>query len=902
MSTQKRLFASGSIQSRLLTIALVPSIAALLIGVAVSGYLINYGLAVSSYAGKLEKASDVTTRFVSNVQTERRLTLGWISDRRQSREPMDKARQQTDQTLSEMDTLTQELEDGAPPEAVTNIDELRRKMTEVRDLRGDVNSGGSDIDAVYGFYNGLVESFSMAMRSFARSAPEATMAYEQVMAVDLIEAADAMSRGHALATARTTTGMNPTQFHEYIHQIGAFHDNLNSLRPRMTPEERANYKAISKGPAWIRLNSIQDALEQAGGQSNANQVIKLPVSLADWQAAAGDLAGQLDGLYQQHSVYAVAIGNAQASTTLYSSIAGGVIVLLLALVVFAIAYRLSQLLIRRLTRLRQETLNLSDVELPAVVERLRRGERVDVESEVAWLDHGDDEIGQVADAFNRAQHTAIAATVQEAETRQGVRSVFLNIAHRSQVMVHRQLKVLDQAQRSQEDPDQLELLFQLDHLATQSRRNAENLIILGGQRPGRQWRKPVTLLEVVRGAIAETEQYARVELGKLPELELQGMVVADLIHLLAELVDNATSFSPPESHVEVHGNIVGRGIVIEIEDQGLGIEPEPLEELNAMLSTPPDFSVMALSAESRMGLFVVAQLAARHDIKITLRDSPYGGIRALVLVPSTLIADREEPEPAAAGRVPKPQAAPERSEARQETPPAPTLSGHIYNEVTQQTPIVSRLGGESPAPAEHNSPKPTSTPIANELTKTNNGTGNVGSLDGRSARTPQPPPLPSRSAGSTRLPGASDQTRPAMQYLGQQQGESRHAQSPANEATFAEPGLLDKRSQASRPDLARPETSRPEPLRQEPQVSAPPNGGDKPALPKRRRQANLAAPLREEPTQQSQESESKSQPSQPRTPDRSRVTMAAFQKGTRRARTSDADATPGTPRQRGDEG
>ena len=163
-----------------------------------------------------------------------------------------------------------------------------------------------------------------------------------------------------------------------------------------------------------------------------------------------------------------------------------------------------------------------------------------------------------------------ARAAQQAAALEDINAVFLNIAHRSQAIVHRQLQVLDKAERAEEDPDQLGLLFQLDHLTTRERRNAENLIILGGGQPGRQWRNPVPLLELVRSAASETEQYTRVAIGRMPRMMVAGRAVGDLIHLLAELLDNATSFSPPDARIDVRGNRVGRGVVLEIEDQGLG--------------------------------------------------------------------------------------------------------------------------------------------------------------------------------------------------------------------------------------------------------------------------------------------------------------------------------------------
>ena len=210
--------------------------------------------------------------------------------------------------------------------------------------------------------------------------------------------------------------------------------------------------------------------------------------------------------------------------------------------------------------------------------------------------------------------------------------------------MHRQLDVLDKAEREEENPEHLEQLFQLDHLATRARRNAENLLILGGDQAGRQWRNPVPLVEIVRSAVGETEHYKRVTTGKLPDIRMAGSVVADLIHLLAELVDNATSFSPPDSRVEVAGNIVGKGIVVEVEDQGIGLAPEQLDRINAFLRNPPDFGVMALSEDARLGLFVVSQLAIRHGITVKLIESLYGGVKAIVLVPAASIADERDLE------------------------------------------------------------------------------------------------------------------------------------------------------------------------------------------------------------------------------------------------------------------
>ncbi|HEX2301220.1 MAG TPA: ATP-binding protein, partial [Pseudonocardiaceae bacterium] len=374
-----------------------------------------------------------------------------------------------------------------------------------------------------------------------------------------------------------------------------------------------------------------------------NSAPQLPLSLPDWQNAARASATALSSMgLGGLGIQAAATEEERADSALNSSLIAALAMLVIIVVVTVIAVRLSNRLARRLIRLRSETLRLADERLPLVVQRLRAGERIDVAAEVPDLDHGQDEIGQVAAAFNKAQQTAVAAAVQEAKTREGINAVFLNIARRSQAIVHRQLQVLDTAERASDDPDQLELLFQLDHSTTRERRNAENLIILGGGQLGRQWRNPVALIDIVRSAVAEAEQYTRVTINQVPNVLVDGRAVADLIHLLAELIDNATSFSPPGSRIEVRGNPVGRGVVVEVDDQGLGIEPERRHALNEMFRNPPDFGLMALSDDARIGFFVVAHLAHQHGIRVSLMESIYGGVRAGVLIPTRLMTSPEQ--------------------------------------------------------------------------------------------------------------------------------------------------------------------------------------------------------------------------------------------------------------------
>jgi signal transduction histidine kinase len=247
-----------------------------------------------------------------------------------------------------------------------------------------------------------------------------------------------------------------------------------------------------------------------------------------------------------------------------------------------------------------------------------------------------DEVGEVAAAFNTVHRVAIQVAAEQAALRMSIGDMFLNLARRSQALIDRQLELIDELEE-EADSETLANLFKLDHLATRMRRNAENLIVLSGAEPPRRWTEPIPLAEVARGAIAEVEDYQRVALLPMEEVGVPGHAVADIIHLLAELIENATSFSPPGTAVRVGGQRAATGYVVEVEDRGLGMSDEELMEANERLANPPAID----SAVSRMlGLFVVGRLARRYDIRVQLRHSSYGGGAA---------AD-ERHHPAATGR------------------------------------------------------------------------------------------------------------------------------------------------------------------------------------------------------------------------------------------------------------
>ena len=402
----------------------------------------------------------------------------------------------------------------------------------------------------------------------------------------------------------------------------------------LSPANLATYNAVlaKSGPVQQNLTNIEQAI------TAGTPVTKLPVTQAQWQQLAG-------ALLQEEYDGGVAVANSilaadhQLSHSAWVRVAVtsgvGLVGLLLTILVTTLVARS---IIRRLGGLETSALTLAEKQLPDVISRLRRGEDVDVASEAPPLRIGHDEIGRVGQAINLVRQSAIGAAVDEAKLRRGLNDVFRSLARRSQSLLHRQLTLLDQMERRASDPEALDDLFRLDHLTTRMRRHAEGLVILAGAPPGRGWSSPVRMVDVMRGAIAEVEDYARVSVATRSQAALAGSAVADVIHLLAELIENATTLSPPYTSVRVAGDTVASGFAIEVEDRGLGMSPPRLAELNDRLASPPEFNP---SDSEQLGLFVVSQLAKRHGIRVTLKASPYGGTAAIVLIPRHLVVTEE---------------------------------------------------------------------------------------------------------------------------------------------------------------------------------------------------------------------------------------------------------------------
>ncbi|MGW0464355.1 nitrate- and nitrite sensing domain-containing protein [Streptomyces sp. NPDC003027] len=324
---------------------------------------------------------------------------------------------------------------------------------------------------------------------------------------------------------------------------------------------------------------------------------------------------------------------------------GALIVLVLGVSLIG-AFVVARSMIRSLRRLQDTATKVAQERLPELVKQLSEADPQDVDTSVESVGvHSRDEIGQVAAAFDDVHREAVRLAAEQALLRGNVNAMFTNLSRRSQGLIQRQLSLISELESREADPDQLSSLFKLDHLATRMRRNGENLLVLAGEEPGRRWTRPVPLVDVLRAAASEVEQYERIELSSVPGTEVAGRVVNDLVHLLAELLENATSFSSPQTKVRVTGHALPDGrVLVEIHDTGIGLSPEDLAAINERLASPPTVDV---SVSRRMGLFVVGRLSLRHGIRIQLRPSDSGGTTALVMLPVDVAQGGKKPVPKA---------------------------------------------------------------------------------------------------------------------------------------------------------------------------------------------------------------------------------------------------------------
>jgi signal transduction histidine kinase len=447
------------------------------------------------------------------------------------------------------------------------------------------------------------------------------------------------------------SGYDSTQFLELSSAIAEQKAALDRFKTEANDAQRALFAEVVTGQDGLSVRRIEDAV------LSSNQLRQLSIDPQQWYAASTTKIQRLRDVENQLVDQVVTQAQNLRSDAQRRAISTGVLIAAILVIAFLTSLLIARSMIRPLRRLRSSALDVAQNRLPAAIERLstQDGDPGRIAVEPIRVDTRD-EIGEVAQTFDALHREAVRLATAQAVLRRQVNDMFVNLSRRSQSLVERQLKLIDELETGEQDPDQLANLFKLDHLATRMRRNSENLLVLAGEDAGRRWGRPIPLVDVLRAATSEVEQYHRVQLTGVPDVEVMGHVVNHLVHLVAELLENATVFSSPESKVLVHSQrLSDGGAMVEIEDRGIGMTGQEIADANERLATPPEFDV---SISRMMGLYVVGRLSARHGITVRLRQSEVGGVSAFVRVPSDLLASRFDPREATGGGPGRPGTSP----------------------------------------------------------------------------------------------------------------------------------------------------------------------------------------------------------------------------------------------------
>jgi signal transduction histidine kinase len=623
-----------SIRIRVFLLVLVPLLA--LIGIYTYAVAGEIGTAVGlSNAGKVSGATITPlSKVMVALNAERSLAVGYL-DTRSSRLMAEYQGQgrATDQALRVVESIS-----GSGP-VTANASRLEKAAAatflaaagRLPGLRGDVVSRTVSPASAISQYSAIVtDGIGVIAQSLQETYVSQSLVTTARQEVNLYESEMLVLQENDVYSGAILTGHLSAADQMTFGQLVSVRRYLvEEAVPQLDPVASGLYQQYVPAGLSLALTRLEDAITRApAGHAGA------PVPLRQWQGTVKTYATNLEIMLTKGPNWIQSQVTSSARSALVALILAASIGLLAVVASVIISIFMGRRLFRRLASLRESALGLAHDQLPSLMTRLRDGEQIDVETEAPPASSSADEIDQVQQAFSVVHRAAVQAAVEEASLRRGINDVFGNLATRSQRLLQRQLSLLDGMERRAEEPEQLADLFRIDHLTTRMRRHAEGLIILSGGSPGRSWRQPVPFIDVIRAAVAEVEGYTRIRVEVRSGAALAGDAVADVIHLLAELIENATIFSPAETTVRVQGVMVAHGFAVEVEDRGPGIAERRLAAINHDLASLPAFDP---ARSDRLGLFIAGRLAHRHGIKITLSLSAYGGVAAIVVIPHQLV-------------------------------------------------------------------------------------------------------------------------------------------------------------------------------------------------------------------------------------------------------------------------
>lgn len=644
-----------------------------------------------------------------DMQAERTLTAGLWAGAANAEEELRNRREATDKAAAEFRRL------AAGSEAFGDVNRRLDGLAAYRQ-RADARTGGADSTLAY--YTGMIGAVIQTYQQEFSHAEDGSLVQDSRPVVSMLSASEMVAREDTiLAMAGPSRQLSAAAFEQFISAVGAQRELHETwIAPNLSGSDLRFYEKIIASPDWQAKLRIESAIIDKHADLDSGGV-KLPAEVAGWRSAHANFSVQMTTLNIDRARQVLTRGELKAAE-LETEVAwliggsGGGLLLVVVLVVLT-----TRSLLRRLHNLHERTVTVAEETLPDVVARLQRGQSVD--DGVLPAVRGDrDEVGRISDAFARAVAVSVDGHRQLAAERHGFGLFATGIASRTGNLVSRQLSLTEDLQDAfGHDEALLAQLMRADQLTVGMRRQIENLLILAGGEVPDPHTEPMRIADLLREAAAEVEDFRRIERQALDETSVEPQAISQISHLLAELLDNATRFSPPRSKVVIRAETVADGLSVEIEDRGPRVSPERYEEMNRRLHEAPPYSVLAQNAH-RLGLFVVGHLADQLRATVTLRRSVYGGTSAVVILPRELLvataapeaAPRETepaflpavtaPEPVAALPAPRPSA--EREREREPEPVTHTAAG-LPSRIAK---LPARVPASAPAPT----PTPTATP------------------------------------------------------------------------------------------------------------------------------------------------------------------------------------------------
>jgi signal transduction histidine kinase len=651
----RRSLKNWRVRSRLLLLIIIPTLTAVVLG----GSRIVTSVQSALVYQRVEQLANMSydvTQLASRLEDERSQTLLYIGQGTNGRDgtlshapsPPSDAPQQL-QLVEQEQSLTAPwvrkvradaagIGAGYPAQVQSdahNIGDLLKLLTPLRTAATTTQLAATQVLTQY---SSMINPLLAIDDNIALDSGDPTL-NNDVRALNLVSliAEEASQQQGLLAYAFAKEGpFNPQVLSDVTTALEEQTANIAEYDRVATPQQVALYSNSVTGSLVDFASSYELQAIQYGEDHKS---LNLSATTAnEWVGAmsTGTIGG-IDSVQQKLVATTISRSSALRQQAIATASIVGAAVLIVLLLALLLTTVVGRSMVRPLRRLRSGALEVAGVRLPETVRRMSDSDGASVALEVEPIDvDSSDEIGEVARAFDQVHREALRLAANEAALRGNVNAMFVNLSRRSQSLVERQIRLIDDLEQGEQDPDRLASLFQMDHLATRMRRNSENLLVLAGHDATRRWNQPVALVDVLRAAVSEIEQYERVTLNVQPGIAVRGHAVNDVVHLLAELAENATSFSSAETPVVVAGHLLSSGgVLLDITDQGVGMGAEEMAHANWRLDNPP---VVDVAVSRRMGLFVVARLAARHGIRVRLRPAAVGGLTALVWLPDEVVS------------------------------------------------------------------------------------------------------------------------------------------------------------------------------------------------------------------------------------------------------------------------